>query len=150
MSTVPEAARYKTPINLKATAGLRLLRPEQSDALLLAVENMLRSYPFLYDPEDAVEIMGGLDEGKFAWVTVNYLLNVMGGDATQTCVVLDLGGGSTQVGLARTCGRASARGWLVIYARGAVFPPCPHFPLRSCLLRLQWPPPLRVPACSRR
>lgn len=126
MSTVPEAARYKTPINLKATAGLRLLRPEQSDALLLAVENMLRSYPFLYDPEDAVEIMGGLDEGKFAWVTVNYLLNVMGGDATQTCVVLDLGGGSTQVGLARTCGRVGACGWgytpvVLFFLRALIF-----------------------------
>ncbi|EGD74640.1 ectonucleoside triphosphate diphosphohydrolase 5 [Salpingoeca rosetta] len=100
MSTVPEQARAITPINLKATAGLRLLRPEQSKALLMEVETLLQSYPFLYDPEDAVEIMSGLDEGMFAWVTVNYLLESIALDAQHTCVVLDLGGGSTQIALA--------------------------------------------------
>ena len=97
MSTVPEEHRAKTPINLKATAGLRLLKQDQSTALLREVEMLLQSYPFLYDPEDAVEIMSGSDEGMFAWVTVNYLLESIALDAPHTCVVLDLGGGSTQV-----------------------------------------------------
>eukprot|EP00043_Microstomoeca_roanoka_P004404 m.49480 g.49480 ORF g.49480 m.49480 type:complete len:509 (-) comp12477_c1_seq2:373-1899(-) len=100
MSTVPEKSRRVTPINLKATAGLRLLRPEQSQSLLREIEVLLQSYPFLYDPEDAVEIMSGLDEGHFAWVTVNYLLESITLEAPQTCVVLDLGGGSTQIALA--------------------------------------------------
>lgn len=100
MSTVPEEHRAKTPINLKATAGLRLLKQDQSTALLREVEMLLQSYPFLYDPEDAVEIMSGSDEGMFAWVTVNYLLESIALDAPHTCVVLDLGGGSTQIALA--------------------------------------------------
>lgn len=97
MSTVPESKRSITPVNLKATAGLRMLRTDQQQALLSAVENKLKSYPFLYDPSDAVEIMEGTNEGKFAWVTVNYLLKTVALSFDRTCVVLDLGGGSTQV-----------------------------------------------------
>jgi Golgi nucleoside diphosphatase len=58
---------------------------------------LLKSYEFLYDPEDAVEIMEGTNEGKFAWITVNYLLGSVHKPAEKTLVVLDLGGGSTQV-----------------------------------------------------
>ncbi|EDQ93156.1 uncharacterized protein MONBRDRAFT_2652, partial [Monosiga brevicollis MX1] len=97
MSTVPENKRAITPINLKATAGLRLLPQEKAQALLTEVESLIKSYPFLFDPEDAVEIMEGLNEGKFAWVTVNYLLNTIGQPSHRQCVVLDLGGGSTQI-----------------------------------------------------
>lgn len=97
MSTVPEKSRKITPLNLKATAGLRLLGEQRSQAILDEVEKLFKSYPFLYDPEDAVEVMSGIDEGLFAWITVNYLLESVALDAQETCVVLDLGGGSTQV-----------------------------------------------------
>lgn len=84
---------------------------------------MLRSYPFYYDPSDAVEIMDGLDgwlvagtprllplhtnhpppppkEATFGWVTVNYLRGSVLSPAEQTACILDLGGGSTQIALA--------------------------------------------------
>eukprot|EP00055_Hartaetosiga_balthica_P017071 m.111635 g.111635 ORF g.111635 m.111635 type:complete len:573 (-) comp9241_c1_seq1:353-2071(-) len=99
-SSVPEAVQSLTPINLKATAGLRLLGDAASTKILKEVEDLLKSYPFLYDPDDAVEIMSGQDEGLFAWMTVNYLLESISLSSSQTCVVLDLGGGSTQIAAA--------------------------------------------------
>eukprot|EP00730_Choanoeca_flexa_P003148 TRINITY_DN11307_c0_g2_i1.p3 TRINITY_DN11307_c0_g2~~TRINITY_DN11307_c0_g2_i1.p3 ORF type:complete len:461 (+),score=108.85 TRINITY_DN11307_c0_g2_i1:3851-5233(+) len=100
MSTVPANKRRITPINLKATAGLRMLPGDQAQALLDEVAVLLKSYPFLYDIEDAVEIMEGTNEGKFAWITVNYLMGSVHKPTDQTFVVLDLGGGSTQIAMA--------------------------------------------------
>ena len=60
---------------------------------------MLQSYPFYYDHSDAVEIMGGDDEGLFGWVTINYLRSSLHFPPERTAAVLDLGGGSTQIAL---------------------------------------------------
>lgn len=79
--------------------GLRLLKPEQADAILFEVRALLRKYPFYYDQGDAVEIMDGDSEGLFGWVTVNYLRNTLKLNAAHTAAVLDLGGGSTQIAL---------------------------------------------------
>lgn len=92
---IPEVYWALTPIALKATAGLRMLPPEKSDALLKEVEDLLRSYPFKCGRE-AVTIMDGTDEGKFIWITLNFLLGVLN-DPSKTFGTLDLGGGSTQI-----------------------------------------------------
>ncbi|UZJ51043.1 hypothetical protein CBS101457_000363 [Exobasidium rhododendri] len=115
MNSVPESLRGCTPIAVKATAGLRLLGAEQSHKILQAVREMLeQEYPFpIADGRDAghkkgIEIMEGKDEGVFAWITVNYLLNRIGsdgksssedkaGDKVKTAAVMDLGGASTQI-----------------------------------------------------
>lgn len=99
VKSVPKRYRSQTPVNLKATAGLRLLGAKEADDILEAVKKYLRQYPFYYDEEDAVEIMDGLDEGLFSWVTVNYLLRTLSYPARQTAVTLDLGGGSTQIAM---------------------------------------------------
>lgn len=99
VKTVPAHLHKTTPINLKATAGLRLLSAAKADALLEAVRGLLKSYPFYYDQSDAVEIMGGDDEGLFGWVTINYLRNSLHAPPERTAAVLDLGGGSTQIAL---------------------------------------------------
>jgi guanosine-diphosphatase len=58
-------------------------------------------YPFPLAPQEpAVAIMDGRDEGVFAWVTTNYLLDTIRADSPRTAVpyaVLDLGGASTQI-----------------------------------------------------
>lgn len=58
---------------VRATAGLRLLKPEQAENILNSVREVINKSGFLvYD--DAVEIMDGTDEGIMSWFTVNYLL----------------------------------------------------------------------------
>ena len=115
MEAVPPSLRACTPIAVKATAGLRLLGAEMSHKILVAVRDMLElEYPFpIADGRDSslrrgVEIMEGKDEGVFAWITVNYLLNRIGSDGkssaedkagtkVKTAAVMDLGGASTQI-----------------------------------------------------
>ncbi|KAI8884051.1 hypothetical protein K501DRAFT_248623 [Backusella circina FSU 941] len=100
---VPSNLQRKTPIAVKATAGLRLLGQSKGDDILKAVRNRLEtSYPFpIVGGEDGVAIMDGRDEGVFAWITVNFLLGNFDsttlGHRKHTAAVLDLGGGSTQI-----------------------------------------------------
>ncbi|KAF9474275.1 nucleoside phosphatase GDA1/CD39 [Pholiota conissans] len=98
---VPKSMHGCTPIAVKATAGLRLLPGSQSADILHAVEEHLHnSYPFKLQDKDGVVIMDGKDEGVYAWITANYLLDTIKTDTlknTPTYAVLDLGGASTQI-----------------------------------------------------
>ena len=100
---IPAEHRASTPITLKATAGLRLLPKEKSEAILSEVRNVLESSGF--KPEkNLIEIMNPMEEGLFGWFTVNFLLghfeNVK--DLSGSFASLDLGGGSTQITFAPT------------------------------------------------
>lgn len=110
LERVPASLQKCTPVAVKATAGLRLLPGKQAEDVIKAVRHMLETeYPFpIADGMNAdgskaskgVEIMEGKDEGVFAWITVNYLLNRIGSsqaDKLETAAVMDLGGGSTQI-----------------------------------------------------
>ncbi|KAJ3551128.1 hypothetical protein NM688_g4910 [Phlebia brevispora] len=98
---VPESMQTCTPVAVKATAGLRLLGAEESSAILEAVRHRLHEkYPFSLQGDDSVAIMDGSDEGVYAWITVNYLMNTIRASSpadTLTHAVLDLGGASTQI-----------------------------------------------------
>ncbi|KAI7905604.1 nucleoside phosphatase GDA1/CD39 [Cokeromyces recurvatus] len=103
MKIVPKRLQRRTPMAVKATAGLRLLGQEKSNAILKTVRHHLEAkYPFpIVGGDDGVAIMEGRDEGVYAWITVNFLLGNF--DSTRslvtphTAAVLDLGGGSTQI-----------------------------------------------------
>ncbi|KAI0786178.1 nucleoside phosphatase family-domain-containing protein [Abortiporus biennis] len=102
LKVVPQSFQSCTPVAVKATAGLRLLGSEESESILEAVRHRLaEKYPFsLHGGKDSVVIMDGKDEGVFAWVTANYLLNTIRSDTppgTTPYAVLDLGGASTQI-----------------------------------------------------
>lgn len=101
MEGVPDKLKGCTPIAVKATAGLRKLGPEMSDAILKAVRHRLETeypFPLVSEAHGGVEVMDGKDEGVYAWITTNYLLGKIGGpDKTPTAAVFDLGGGSTQI-----------------------------------------------------
>ena len=99
---VPGVLHACTPLAVRATAGLRMLGPERSAAILGAVEARVRATPFVV-ADDGVGIMDGRDEGVYAWLTVNYLMGALGGE---TLAVLDLGGGSTQIVFEPERGRA--------------------------------------------
>lgn len=94
-STVPVRLHGSTPVFLKATAGLRLLKGDQADRLLDQVRALFSSTPFV-SSDDAVSILNGTDEGISAWLTLNFLLGTVEG-AAESVGMLDLGGGSTQI-----------------------------------------------------
>lgn len=96
---VPKELHSCTPVAVKATAGLRLIGPTKSEAILNAVRHRLQTnFPFSVVETDGVAVMDGKDEGVFAWITVNYLLNKIGQkDRKGTAAIMDLGGGSTQI-----------------------------------------------------
>jgi len=93
---VPEAARAKTPLALRATAGLRLLPGGEADEIIQAATNFLKPYGF---KDAGVEIMDGADEGSLQWLSVNFLLGAVGkaDGASAMSPAIDLGGGSMQV-----------------------------------------------------
>ncbi|XP_031156736.1 ectonucleoside triphosphate diphosphohydrolase 2-like isoform X1 [Sander lucioperca] len=103
---IPKSRHHQTPLQLGATAGMRLLNivnATETQRLLKEVENKLRSYPFKFKE---ATILSGQEEGAYGWVTVNYLLeNFVKYDfvgrwlnpGRATIGALDLGGASTQI-----------------------------------------------------
>ena len=100
MKAVPESARGKTSIELRATAGLRLLPGESAQNILEECSKLLGEYPFKFD-DSSVSIMDGADEGAYQWLTMNYLLGNLadanGNGDVHTVAAVDLGGGSVQL-----------------------------------------------------
>lgn len=101
--TVPVSLQKCAPVAVKATAGLRLLGPEKSAAILDKVkEHLSTSYPFPLVEQGGVEVMDGSEEGVYAWITANYLLGTLSSASSTSSpimpyAVLDLGGASTQI-----------------------------------------------------
>uniref|UniRef100_A0A671YRD8 nucleoside diphosphate phosphatase n=1 Tax=Sparus aurata TaxID=8175 RepID=A0A671YRD8_SPAAU len=94
--TVPRLEWKRTPVILRATAGLRLLSPDKAQALLQQVQHVFDESPFLV-PDDSVSIMNGTNEGILAWISVNFLTGHLKAQTQTTVGILDLGGGSTQI-----------------------------------------------------
>ncbi|KAM7395672.1 hypothetical protein PAMA_007102 [Pampus argenteus] len=94
--TVPRLEWKRTPVVLRATAGLRLLATEKAQALLDQVQHVFDESPFLV-PDNGVSIMDGTNEGILAWISVNFLTGHLYAQTKKTVGILDLGGGSTQI-----------------------------------------------------
>ncbi|EPY81227.1 ectonucleoside triphosphate diphosphohydrolase 5 isoform 1 [Camelus ferus] len=82
--SIPRSHWKRTPVVLKATAGLRLLPEEKAQALLFEVKEIFKKSPFLV-PDDSVSIMDGSYEGQ------------LHSHSQETVGTLDLGGASTQI-----------------------------------------------------
>lgn len=116
---IPKQYWARTPLVLKATAGLRLLLPVEAENLLNEVRDVFLHSGFAVK-DDAVEIMHGIDEGIYSWFTINFLLSEYSSTlelvkttaelvltpiffcadrlgTKNTVAALDLGGGSIQV-----------------------------------------------------
>ena len=95
---IPQDKQSSTPIFLLATAGMRLLPKDQSDALLNEVRKLFNDKakcPFLFQDDNDARIIKGWVEGIYSWVTINFLQGVFGTNKT-TYGGLDLGGASHQ------------------------------------------------------
>ncbi|XP_031438488.1 ectonucleoside triphosphate diphosphohydrolase 1 isoform X2 [Clupea harengus] len=93
---IPADKHEETPVYLGATAGMRLLRMQDSESaeeVMTSVKATLMSSPFDYQ---GARIISGQEEGAFGWITVNYLGKNFR-KAAGTMGALDLGGASTQI-----------------------------------------------------
>ncbi|KAF9329025.1 Guanosine-diphosphatase [Podila minutissima] len=99
IDTIPPFLHDKTPVAVKATAGLRMMGHDKSEQVLAAVRHRMETkYPFPIIDTDGVVVMDGSEEGVYAWVTVNYLLERFSSlKKKSTVAILDLGGASTQI-----------------------------------------------------
>ncbi len=104
---IPPSLHHETPLFLLATAGMRLLSPEQKTAVLRSTCQFLKFHSnFRIDsPSPAgpcgssVRIISGEEEGLFGWISVNYLMDGFGSSSSDrsTYGFLDMGGASTQI-----------------------------------------------------
>ncbi|OXB80633.1 UNVERIFIED_CONTAM: hypothetical protein H355_005562 [Colinus virginianus] len=115
MTVIPVEQQRETPTYLGATAGMRLLREQNStkaEQVFAEVTKAIREYPVDFR---GAQILTGNEEGAFGWITVNYLLEtlikVWGGERAEYSFsgkwthppmedvvgALDLGGASTQI-----------------------------------------------------
>ncbi|XP_010190391.1 PREDICTED: LOW QUALITY PROTEIN: ectonucleoside triphosphate diphosphohydrolase 8-like [Mesitornis unicolor] len=107
MKIVPEKHQPQPPTYLGATAGMRLLRAQNSskaEQVLLEVGKAIGEYPVDFC---GARILTGNEEGSFGWITINYLLETLvkfsfaekweHPQDAQVLGALDLGGASTQI-----------------------------------------------------
>ncbi|KAM6316059.1 ectonucleoside triphosphate diphosphohydrolase 8-like [Podargus strigoides] len=107
MKIVPAEQQRETPTYLGATAGMRLLREQNStkaEQVFAEVAKAIGEYPVDFR---GARILTGNEEGSFGWITVNYLLETLVKFSfaekwehprnTEVLGALDLGGASTQI-----------------------------------------------------
>ncbi|NWY60172.1 ENTP8 diphosphohydrolase, partial [Chionis minor] len=108
LKVVPAAKQRDVPAYLGATAGMRLLREQNSsaaDQVLAEVAKTMQEYPVAFK---GARILTGEEEGAYGWITINYLLDSftkyspkahtwVHPEAASIFGALDLGGASTQI-----------------------------------------------------
>lgn len=103
MSSLSEF-RYKwhrTPIYVKATAGMRLIKNLPSrDRIMETIRDFLSNpanSPFYFERSMA-RVISGEEEGVYGWITANYLAGTLLHASSATSLgVLDMGGASVQI-----------------------------------------------------
>lgn len=97
---VPEQQWERTPLQLFATSGLRMLADDAAARLVQECRRSLGGSGFLFR-DDWARIISGQEEGLFGWVAINY--------ATGALQVGGLGGWAGGEGI-RGCGRREGGG----------------------------------------
>lgn len=109
VENVPKENHRDTPVFLMATAGMRLLKPAQQNALTSEICRYLQQNTefFLPDCGAHVQVIPGETEGLYGWLASNYLLGGfdhpdkhMHGKGHHTYGFLDMGGASAQIAFA--------------------------------------------------
>ncbi|NXK66212.1 ENTP8 diphosphohydrolase, partial [Sylvietta virens] len=108
LQVVPAEKHRDVPAYLGATAGMRLLREQNSSAteqVLAEVAKTMQEYPVAFK---GARILTGEEEGAYGWITINYLLDSftkyspkahtwLRPETANIFGALDLGGASTQI-----------------------------------------------------
>uniref|UniRef100_A0A8C9NAA0 Ectonucleoside triphosphate diphosphohydrolase 8 n=1 Tax=Serinus canaria TaxID=9135 RepID=A0A8C9NAA0_SERCA len=108
LQVIPVEKQRDVPAYLGATAGMRLLREQNSSAteqVLAEVAKTMQEYPVAFK---GAQILTGEEEGAYGWITINYLLDSftkyspkahmwLRPEAANIFGALDLGGASTQI-----------------------------------------------------
>jgi len=100
-TVVPESEVSKTPIYVRATAGMRKARkdnPKQAEKVMEIVRDTLEESGFIFQ-RDWATIISGIEEGLYGWVTANFLNGFLkGAEADVSSMgVLEMGGESVQI-----------------------------------------------------
>ncbi|XP_033923466.1 ectonucleoside triphosphate diphosphohydrolase 8 isoform X2 [Melopsittacus undulatus] len=107
MEIIPAEQQQETPTYLGATAGMRLLREQNStkaQQVFAEVAKTIGEYPVEFR---GAQVLTGNEEGSFGWISVNFLLETLikcsltgtwiHPPAEDVVGALDLGGASTQI-----------------------------------------------------
>uniref|UniRef100_A0A8C3V7P4 Ectonucleoside triphosphate diphosphohydrolase 8 n=1 Tax=Catharus ustulatus TaxID=91951 RepID=A0A8C3V7P4_CATUS len=108
LQIIPAEKQRDVPAYLGATAGMRLLRKQNSSAteqVLAEVAKTMQEYPVAFK---GARILTGEEEGAYGWITINYLLDSftkyspkahawLHPETANIFGALDLGGASTQI-----------------------------------------------------
>ncbi|NWS43598.1 ENTP8 diphosphohydrolase, partial [Probosciger aterrimus] len=107
MEIIPAEQQRETPTYLGATAGMRLLREQNStkaQQVFAEVAKAIGEYPVEFR---GAQVLTGNEEGSFGWISVNFLLETLvkcsltgtwtHPPAEDVVGALDLGGASTQI-----------------------------------------------------
>ncbi|XP_062472047.1 ectonucleoside triphosphate diphosphohydrolase 8-like isoform X1 [Pezoporus occidentalis] len=107
MEIIPAEQQRETPTYLGATAGMRLLREQNStkaQQVFAEVAKTIGEYPVEFR---GAQVLTGNEEGSFGWISVNFLLETLvkcsltgtwtHPPAEDVLGALDLGGASTQI-----------------------------------------------------
>jgi Golgi nucleoside diphosphatase len=93
-AVIPRNSWPTTPVFLLGTAGLRKLNENDRERVMNEARSVLMRCGFRFEPSWA-RVLGGNDEGIFAWVALNAAEGKLG--TKDTLGALDLGGSSLQV-----------------------------------------------------
>ncbi|XP_071622184.1 ectonucleoside triphosphate diphosphohydrolase 8-like [Heliangelus exortis] len=119
LKVIPAGKQRDVPVYLGATAGMRLLREQNSSSaaqILAEAAKTIQEYPVAFK---GARILTGEEEGAYGWITINYLLDSftkyspkahtwVHPEAASILGALDLGGASTQISFVP---EGSVRNW---------------------------------------
>ncbi|KAJ8539742.1 hypothetical protein K7X08_013994 [Anisodus acutangulus] len=95
---VPKELQSETPLELGATAGLRMLKGDAAEKN--STSDLVKNESTFHSKDQWVTILDGTQEGSYMWVAMNYLLGNLGKNYKSTTATIDLGGGSVQMAYA--------------------------------------------------